>query len=66
MITRRELIEKEAQRLCLASGYTLDRSASDDRRFRHDDMRPWWDAMFSHRVAHDIEKLEHAGFTVLP
>lgn len=63
---REALIEQEAKRRCVSSGYTLDRFAYEDRIFRHDDRRPWWDAKFTHVIRHEIEKLEHSGFSIFP
>lgn len=65
-VTREALIEKEAQRRCLEAEYTLDRLALQDRRFRHDDQRPWWKAYFEPTVRYEIEKLEKAGFALSP
>jgi hypothetical protein len=60
------LIEKEAKRRCLADEYTLDYLACQDRRFAHDDRRPWWKAMYYNRIKLDIEDLKKAGFSVVP
>lgn len=63
---RIELIEAEAKRRCIAAGYSLDRLACQDRRFRHDDRRPWWEAEYVTAIRREIEDVEKAGFTVSP
>ena len=63
---RTELIQSEAKQRCIAAGYSLDRLATEDRNFRHDDLRPWWEAKFVPAIAREIEKVEKAGFTVAP
>lgn len=64
MATIESLIDAEAKRLCVEAGYGLDYIACQDRRFRHDDRRPWWQAMLCHQIQSDIERLEKAGFVV--
>lgn len=61
-----ELIEAEAKRRCLETGYTLEFLACQDRRFLHDDRRPWWQAMYCHGIKAEIKRLEKAGFVVSP
>jgi len=61
---REALIERECQRRCIAAEYTLERLALQDRRYRHDDRRPWWKAHFEPTVRAEIERLERAGFVV--
>lgn len=60
------LVEAEAKRRCIDAGYSLDRMAREDRRFRHDDTRPWWKANYVYGITADIERLRKAGFVVLP
>lgn len=61
-----QLIEAEAKRRCLENDYTLEFLACQDRRFRHDDRRPWWQAMYVSKIEGEIERLEKAGFVVAP
>lgn len=63
---RTELIQSEARQRCIAAGYSLDRLACEDRSFRHDDLRPWWQAKFVPAIEGEIEAVEKAGFTVAP
>lgn len=42
------------------------RLACEDRNFRHDALRPWWRAKFVITIEREIERLENAGFVVLP
>jgi hypothetical protein len=60
------LIEKEAKRRCIEQGTTLEYLACQDRRFRHDDRRPWWRAMYCGQIEGEIERLQKAGFSVVP
>jgi hypothetical protein len=64
--SRRELIEQEARRRCESADYPLERVAREDRRFRHDDTRPWWQAYFVPKIEGLIASVEQAGFVVLP
>lgn len=61
---RRPLIEAEAKRRCVEAGYSLDYMACQDKRFRHDDRRPWWEARFFHQIENEIVQIEKAGFVV--
>lgn len=63
---REELIEQEAKRRCEAADYSLDRIAREDRRFRHDDTRPWWQARYVPQIEGLIASVEQAGFVVVP
>ncbi len=58
------LIEAEAKRRCLDAGPSLEYLACQDRRFAHDDRRPWWQAMFVGQIKGEIERLEKAGLIV--
>jgi hypothetical protein len=60
------LIEAEAKRRCTKAGPSLGYLACQDRRFAHDDRRPWWEAMFVGEIEGEIERLEEAGFVVTP
>jgi hypothetical protein len=66
MLTEDELLEREAKRRCLAAGVPLSQPAGDDRRYRHDDMRPWWQAQYVPKLKRQIEELRDAGFEVTP
>lgn len=63
-VSREALIEAEARRRCIEAEYSLDRLACQDRRFRHDDRRLWWQAEYVPAIRREIERLEKAGFTV--
>jgi hypothetical protein len=66
MLTEDELLEREAKQRCLAAGVSLSQPAGDDRRYRHDDVRPWWQAEYMPRLKRQIEELRDAGFNVTP
>lgn len=64
-MTERDLIEREAKRRCKEeAAMPLDRLACQDRRFRHDDRRPWWEAMYVPKIESEIDRLRKAGFVV--
>lgn len=50
----------------MSADYPLDRMAREDRVFRHDDTRPWWQAKYVPQIEDRITYLEEAGFIVLP
>jgi hypothetical protein len=65
-MSREELVEREAKRRCIRDDYTLDYLACQDRRYRHDNMTPYWKAEYARHVECEIKRLEEAGFTVSP
>jgi len=66
MATESELIEREAKRRCVRDEVPLTRLACEDRRYRHDDRRPWWEAEYVFSIKQEIEGLRRAGFTIRP
>jgi hypothetical protein len=63
-MTRRELIEAEAKRRCIAGGYTLETPARALTSMG-DREGPLWQA-YVPRIALEIERIEQAGFVVDP
>jgi hypothetical protein len=66
VVTLEDLIEKEARRRCLAAGYPLERRANEDRKFDVNNTQPYWKAYYASQVQQEIERLEQAGFEILP
>lgn len=65
IMTRDELIEAEGKRRCINAGLGLDHLCCQDRRFRHDNMTPYWQHL-AREVKSEIERIEAMGFTVQP
>jgi hypothetical protein len=63
-MTEDDLIDREAKRRCKERDFPLSRLAYDDRRFRHDDTRPWWQAALVPQIKAEIERVRKAGFSV--
>ena len=65
-MSRDALIDAEAQRRCRDGGYSLDMKARNLTSFPCDADAPLWRAYYVPCVEAEIEKLEDAGFEVLP